>query len=107
MPAQGSRGAVHLLGQAIEPRRGIQLRAEQLANSPQPGLAPGEFGVLFTAPLGHGLVSDDIGERQGLVEPALVEGESVVQRAETQRAIEVFGIGRPIVGRRVFEACRP
>ena len=105
MPAQGPRRTVHLLGQPLQPGRGIQLRAEQLADPSQPGLSPGELDVLFATTFGHGLMGDHIGQRQRLVEPALVKGEGIVARAEVHRAIEVFGVACLVVGRGMFEAC--
>jgi hypothetical protein len=80
------------------------LRTKQLPNPPQPRLTPGEFGVLLAAAVDHGLMGDDIGQRQGLVEPALVECEGVISRVEVQRAVEVFGVARPIIRRRMFQA---
>ena len=104
VPTQCPRRAIHLLGQPFEPRCSIQLRAEQLTNPPQPRLTSGELKVLLAAAFGHGLMGDDIRERQGLVEPALVEGKGVVPRFEVQRAVEVCGVGRLIVRRSMFEA---
>ncbi|MNI59488.1 hypothetical protein D3C73_1146530 [compost metagenome] len=49
-------------------------------------------------------MGDDIRQRQGLIEPALVEGKGIVACPEVQRAVEVFGVARLIVGRGMFEA---
>ncbi|MNK99518.1 hypothetical protein D3C87_1199150 [compost metagenome] len=80
------------------------MRPEQLANPPQPRLAPGELKVLLAAAFSHGLMGDDIGQRQRLIEPVTVEGEGVVLGGEVQRAVEVLGITVAIIRCGVFEA---
>ena len=104
MAAQGARRALHLLGQAFEPRRGIQLGAEQLADAPEPGLAAGEFEVLLAAALGHRLMGNGVGQWQRLLEPAAVEGEGVVPGGKVQWAGEVFGVAVAVIRRGVLES---
>ncbi|ERO62718.1 hypothetical protein P308_32635 [Pseudomonas piscis] len=82
MPAQGPGRAVHLFCQSVQAGSGIQLRRQQLADAPEPGLAPGELGVLLATALGHGLVGDGIRQGQRLVEPAPVEGEGIAGSIE-------------------------
>ena len=63
------------------------------------GLAPGEFGVLFAAALGHCPVGHRVGQGQRLGEPALVKGERIGSGLELQRAVETLGVARLIIRR--------
>ncbi|MNN68859.1 hypothetical protein D3C81_1845990 [compost metagenome] len=104
MPAQGARRAVHLPCQAFQPRRGIQLLRKQLTDPPQPGLTAGELKVQAPAALAHGLVGNRVGQRQGRIQPAPLEGKGIVLGGETDGALECTGIARVIAGPWVLEA---
>ncbi|MOA38644.1 hypothetical protein D3C78_1603510 [compost metagenome] len=79
---------------------------QQLADSPQPGLAPGELQVLPAATFAHGPVGDLICQGQGCIQPAPLEGEGVVVGFKLQRAVEGMAVQRLVVGRGMGEACR-
>ncbi|OMP13051.1 hypothetical protein COLO4_02364, partial [Corchorus olitorius] len=73
---------------ALQPRGGAQLIGEQLADPPEPGLAPGEFQVQLPATLAHGSVGYLVCQRQWLLKPVAIECEGVVHGIEVQRASE-------------------